>query len=97
MPRSDVNLKRAVLAVPGSSEKMITKARTIDVDEIFLDLEDSVSQTEKSLARKKVIVTLNGFDEDPKLRAIEDYELWLRVSQQACSPLLPKGRDSAHS
>lgn len=33
-------------------------------------------------ARKKVIVTLNGFDEDPKLRAIEDYELWLRVSQQ---------------
>lgn len=33
-------------------------------------------------ARKKVIVTLNGFDENPKLRAIEDYELWLRVSQQ---------------
>jgi teichuronic acid biosynthesis glycosyltransferase TuaG len=33
-------------------------------------------------ARKKVIVTVNGFDEDPKLRAIEDYELWLRVSQQ---------------
>ena len=33
-------------------------------------------------ARKKVIVTLNGFDEDPKLRAIEDYDLWLRVSQQ---------------
>lgn len=33
-------------------------------------------------ARKKVIVTLSGFDEDPKLRAIEDYDLWLRVSQQ---------------
>jgi teichuronic acid biosynthesis glycosyltransferase TuaG len=33
-------------------------------------------------ARKKVIVSLSGFDEDPKLRAIEDYDLWLRVSQQ---------------
>ena len=37
MPRSDVSLKRAVLAVPGSSEKMISKARSIDVDELFLD------------------------------------------------------------
>jgi citrate lyase subunit beta / citryl-CoA lyase len=58
MPRSEVNLKRAILAVPGSSEKMITKARRIDVDEIFLDLEDSVSPTEKSLARSKVVEAL---------------------------------------
>jgi teichuronic acid biosynthesis glycosyltransferase TuaG len=33
-------------------------------------------------ARKKIIISLNGFDENPKLRAIEDYDLWLRVSQQ---------------
>jgi glycosyltransferase involved in cell wall biosynthesis len=33
-------------------------------------------------ARKKIIMSLNGFDENPKLRAIEDYDLWLRVSQQ---------------
>jgi teichuronic acid biosynthesis glycosyltransferase TuaG len=32
-------------------------------------------------ARKEIIVNLNGFDEDPKLRAIEDYDLWLRVTQ----------------
>lgn len=58
MPRSDVKLKRAVLAVPGSSEKMLAKARTIEVDEIFLDLEDSVAHSEKSLARSKVIEAL---------------------------------------
>jgi citrate lyase subunit beta/citryl-CoA lyase len=58
MPRNDVKLKRAVLAVPGSSEKMITKARTIEVDEIFLDLEDSVAHSEKSIARSKVIEAL---------------------------------------
>jgi len=58
MPRSDVSLKRAVLAVPGSSEKMISKARSIDVDELFLDLEDSVSPSEKSIARSKVIEAL---------------------------------------
>ena len=53
-----MKLKRAVLAVPGSSEKMIAKARTIEVDEIFLDLEDSVAHSEKSLARSKVIQAL---------------------------------------
>jgi citrate lyase subunit beta/citryl-CoA lyase len=58
MPRSDVKIKRAVLAVPGSSEKMMAKARTIEVDEIFLDLEDSVAHSEKSLARSKVIEAL---------------------------------------
>jgi citrate lyase subunit beta/citryl-CoA lyase len=58
MPRSDMKPKRAVLAVPGSSEKMITKAQNIGVDEIFLDLEDSVAHSEKSLARNKVIEAL---------------------------------------
>lgn len=53
-----MKLKRAVLAVPGSSEKMIAKARNIEVDEIFLDLEDSVAHSEKSLARSKVIEAL---------------------------------------
>lgn len=58
MKRSNVASKRSVLAVPGSSEKMIAKARTIDVDEIFLDLEDSVVPSEKELARKRVIEAL---------------------------------------
>jgi citrate lyase subunit beta/citryl-CoA lyase len=61
MKISNINPKRSVLAVPGSSEKMIMKARTIDIDEIFLDLEDSVIPSEKLLARKRVVgVLLKG-------------------------------------
>ena len=61
MTRSNTSPKRSTLAVPGSSEKMLEKAKTIQVDEIFLDLEDSVALTEKTFAREKVISALiNG-------------------------------------
>jgi citrate lyase subunit beta/citryl-CoA lyase len=61
MIRSNTSPKRSTLAVPGSSEKMLEKAKSIEVDEIFLDLEDSVALTEKNLAREKVIGALiNG-------------------------------------
>lgn len=64
MTRSNTSPKRSTLAVPGSSEKMLEKAKTIQVDEIFLDLEDSVALTEKTLAREKVIGALisGGFN-----------------------------------
>jgi len=61
MIRSNTSPKRSILAVPGSSEKMLEKAKTIEVDEIFLDLEDSVALSEKIFAREKVIGALiNG-------------------------------------
>lgn len=47
MTKSSFLSKRSVLAVPGSSEKMIQKARLLNPDEIFLDLEDSVSPSER--------------------------------------------------
>jgi len=64
MTRNNFLSKRSVLAVPGSSEKMIQKARKLDADEIFLDLEDSVSLSEKESARSLVIAELNkgGFN-----------------------------------
>jgi citrate lyase subunit beta/citryl-CoA lyase len=33
--------RRSCLAVPGSSQKFIDKARTLSSDQIFLDLEDA--------------------------------------------------------
>ena len=61
MIRSNTSPKRSTLAVPGSSIKMLEKAKTIEVDEIFLDLEDSVALSEKTLAREKVVgVLING-------------------------------------
>ncbi|MSW09195.1 MAG: CoA ester lyase [Actinobacteria bacterium] len=64
MTRINLLSKRSVLAVPGSSEKMIQKARLLNADEIFLDLEDSVSLPEKESARSLVISELNkgGFN-----------------------------------
>ena len=44
MPR----LRRACLAVPGSNEKMLAKAATLEVDAVFLDLEDAVAPLEKT-------------------------------------------------
>ena len=86
--------KRAVLAVPGSSEKMITKARMIDVDEIFLDLEDSVSPTEKSLARSKVIAALLEGNFKTKLIAVRVNEQNTKVGVEDVSDIvLQAGKD----
>ena len=94
MPRSEVSQKRAVLAVPGSSEKMITKARMIDVDEIFLDLEDSVSPTEKSLARSKVIAALLEGNFKTKLIAVRVNEQNTKVGVEDVSDIvLQAGKD----
>jgi citrate lyase subunit beta/citryl-CoA lyase len=46
--------RRSILAVPGSSEKMLEKSRTIAADEVFLDLEDSVTSELKVRARELV-------------------------------------------
>lgn len=50
-----VRLHRSELAVPGSSPKMLTKAKGINADIVMLDLEDSVPPEEKDPARAKVI------------------------------------------
>lgn len=54
MDSMKVTSRRSILAVPGSSEKMLEKSRTITVDEVFLDLEDSVTPELKIQARELV-------------------------------------------
>ncbi len=55
-------LRRCQLAVPGSSEKMMKKASGLDVDYVFLDLEDAVTPEEKKPAREKIVEALNTLD-----------------------------------
>jgi citrate lyase subunit beta/citryl-CoA lyase len=50
--------RRTVLAVPGSSERMLEKAQGLDADEVFLDLEDAVAPDAKESARHNVIAAL---------------------------------------
>ena len=58
-------VRRTVLAVPGSSDRFIAKARTLDVDALFLDLEDAVAPAVKAESRSRIVRALNdgaGFD-----------------------------------
>ncbi|KAM0199717.1 hypothetical protein ACHAQI_011950 [Fusarium lateritium] len=47
-------LRRALLYVPGSSQKMLTKSSNLVVDSVIYDLEDSVTPNSKDLARRLV-------------------------------------------
>ncbi len=62
--------RRCQLSVPGSSEKMMTKAAALAVDHIFLDLEDAVAPTEKPSARGKIVEALNGLDFGNSVRCV---------------------------
>ena len=46
--------RRSCLSVPASSERMVAKARTLEVDEVILDLEDAVVPDAKDDARARV-------------------------------------------
>lgn len=52
-------VRRTVLAVPGSSDRFITKARTLVVDALFLDLEDAVAPAAKAAARDLIVAGLH--------------------------------------
>ncbi|AXK74504.1 MULTISPECIES: HpcH/HpaI aldolase/citrate lyase family protein [Mycobacteriaceae] len=50
--------RRTCLSVPGSSDKMIEKAKTLAADQVFLDLEDAVAADAKTEARSRVAAAL---------------------------------------
>jgi citrate lyase subunit beta / citryl-CoA lyase len=71
-----VRPRRSVLYMPGSNARAIEKARTLPVDAVILDLEDSVAPDGKAAARaqvsdavfarafgtREVVVRINGLD-----------------------------------
>ncbi|MGV0793379.1 HpcH/HpaI aldolase/citrate lyase family protein [Mycolicibacterium sp. XJ1819] len=50
--------RRTILSVPGSSAKMVEKAKALEADEVFLDLEDAVAAEAKAEARTRVAAAL---------------------------------------
>lgn len=62
--------RRSSLAVPGSSPKMIDKARILPADEVFLDLEDAVAPLAKPAARGTVVAALNEGGWGGRLRVV---------------------------
>jgi citrate lyase beta subunit len=64
-----IRLRRSVLSVPGSSEKMMGKAGALPADEIMLDLEDGVALEEKEEARAKIVRSFMDYDWGGRVRA----------------------------
>jgi citrate lyase subunit beta / citryl-CoA lyase len=65
-----VRARRTTLAVPGSSVKMLEKAKGLAADEVFLDLEDAVAPSEKSDARMNVVAALTEGGYEGKTRSV---------------------------
>ena len=66
MNRQPKRARRCQLSVPGSSEKMMAKAAALDLDHVFLDLEDAVAPSAKPDARGMIVEALNGLDWTPR-------------------------------
>ena len=62
--------RRSNLAVPGSSLKMIDKARGLPADQVFLDIEDAVAPLAKPDARKNIVAALNEGGWEGKVRTV---------------------------
>ena len=59
MAPTQARARRGVLAVPGSSDRFIAKARGLAVDALFLDLEDAVAPAVKAASRQRIVHALN--------------------------------------
>jgi citrate lyase subunit beta / citryl-CoA lyase len=66
MRRQPRRARRCQLSVPGSSEKMLRKAAGLNVDHVFLDLEDAVAPNAKEIARGMIVDALNTLDWTPR-------------------------------
>jgi len=62
--------RRSNLAVPGSSPKMLEKAKGLAADQVFMDIEDAVAPIAKPDARKNIVAALNEGGYDGKTRVV---------------------------
>lgn len=66
MSRQPRRPRRCQLSVPGSSEKMMAKAAGLEIDHVFLDLEDAVAPSAKPGARGLIVEALKSHDWNPR-------------------------------
>ena len=62
--------RRSCLAVPGSNPRFLEKAKGLDADQVFLDLEDAVAPLAKPDARKNIVGALNAGGWGDKVRVV---------------------------
>jgi citrate lyase subunit beta / citryl-CoA lyase len=61
--------------VPGSSQRFLDKARELDSDQVFLDLEDACAPSAKPGARKSIVAALNEGGWGNRIRAVRVNDL----------------------
>jgi citrate lyase subunit beta / citryl-CoA lyase len=62
--------RRSNLAVPGSSPRMLEKARGLAADQVFMDIEDAVAPLAKPEARRNIVAALNEGGYEGKTRVV---------------------------
>ncbi|WP_374159196.1 CoA ester lyase [Mycobacterium sp. G7A2] len=100
--------RRTCLSVPGSSPKMIQKAKTLPADQVFLDLEDAVAPDAKGQARAQVAAALAEDGWAGQLRGVrvndwttpwthaDVIEVVARAGASVDVVVLPKVTEAAH-
>ncbi len=101
---ASVSLFRSVLYIPGSKQRALEKARSLNVDAIIFDLEDAVSPEEKVSARETLAAELaaGGYGDRVRIVRINGLDTaWgaddaKAVAAMACDAiLLPKAESAA--
>src|SRR6476620_9327216 len=62
--------RRSCLAVPGSNPRFLEKAKGLEADQVFLDLEDACAPLVKPEARKNIVAALNEGGWGDKIRVV---------------------------
>src|SRR5580700_10614526 len=70
--------RRSCLAVPGSNPRFLEKAKSLESDQVFLDLEDACAPLAKPGARKNIVAALNEGGWGDKIRTVRVNERTLR-------------------
>ncbi len=70
MTSRPLRARRTSLAVPGSSVRMLEKSKTLNTDQVFLDLEDAVAPDAKVSARTNVVSALNEGGYGSRVRTV---------------------------
>jgi citrate lyase subunit beta / citryl-CoA lyase len=70
MTEMTLRARRSCLATPGSNPRFLEKAKGLDADQVFLDLEDSVAPIAKVDARKNIVAALNEGGWGGKIRVV---------------------------
>jgi citrate lyase subunit beta/citryl-CoA lyase len=68
--------RRSALYMPGSNQRALEKAKTLDVDCLLLDLEDAVAPDAKALARDQIVAAVSegGYGEREVVIRINELE-----------------------